>query len=233
IFQDPGSPLTPLTPLSTQTFTFETAEDSVTPTGPRGSKSCTRTGLFGIPKANHRLQVPGHQTAMSSKSLTGSRRQPTRFSQAFMRTRSVFSPASQSTLNGGSSLSRETSIPVDPKSRTLQKSRVKPEVRVKPEFRVKPEPSKANKKVEDSARSPIHQRFKHGSPVEHPTLSPRVRSLLNQTGNEHLTELFTRQEIDIEVLIQMTLEDLAALGVRGAREVKVALQIIQLAKKIF
>ncbi|XP_020798128.1 uncharacterized protein LOC110176206 [Drosophila serrata] len=224
-WRDPGSPLTPLTPLSTQAFTFETTEDSVTPTGPRGSKTCTRTGLFGIPKASHHLQVPGRRPATSAKSLTGSRRQPTRFSQAFMRTRSVFSPSSQSTLYG------ERSIPVDPKSRTMQESRVKPEVRVKSEFRVKQESSKVKK--EDTVRSPIHQRFKHGSPVEHPSLSPRVRSLLNRTGNEHLTELFTRQEIDIEVLIHMTLEDLAALGVRGAREIKVAMQIIQLAKQFF
>ncbi|KAH8264856.1 hypothetical protein KR038_004717, partial [Drosophila bunnanda] len=222
IYPDPGSPLTPLTPLSTQAFTFEASEDGVTPTGPRGSKTGTRTGLFGIPKVNHHLQVPGRRPATSAKSLTGSCRQPTRFSQAFMRTRSVFSPSSQSTFYG------EASVPVDPKSRTMQESRVKPEVRVKPEFRVKQEPSKV-----DTVRSPIHQRFKHGSPVEHPSLSPRVRSLLNRTGNEHLTELFTRQEIDIEVLIHMTLEDLAALGVRGAREIKIAMEIIQLAKKFF
>ncbi|KAH8351638.1 hypothetical protein KR059_010211, partial [Drosophila kikkawai] len=227
ICPDPGSPLTPLTPLSTQAFTFETTEDSVTPTGPRGTKSCTRTGLFGIPKANHHLQVPGCRPATSARSLTGSRRQPTRFSQAFMRTRSVFSPSSQSTLMGGSSLPREKSIPVDPKSRTMQGSRVKPQVRVKQE------PGKVKKEAEESVRSPNHQRFKQASPVEHPSLSPRVRSLLSRTGNEHLTELFTRQEIDIEVLIHMTLEDLAALGVRGAREVKVAMQIIQLAKKFF
>lgn len=99
---------------------------------------------------------------------------------------------------------------------------------MKPEIRVKKEV-----KREEDTGSPIHQRFKQCSPVEHPSLSPRVRSLLNRTGNEHLTELFTRQEIDIEVLIHMTLEDLAALGVRGAREIKVALQIIQLAKKFF
>lgn len=76
-----------------------------------------------------------------------------------------------------------------------------------------------------------YRRFKNASPVEHPSLSPRVRSLLDRTGNEHLTELFTRQEIDLEVLIQLTLEDLEALGVRGAREVKIAMQIIKLAKQ--
>jgi len=79
----------------------------------------------------------------------------------------------------------------------------------------------------------IHPRFKPSSPVEHPNLSPRVKSLLDRTGNDQLTELFTRQEIDLEVLIHMTLEDLAALGVRGAREIRLALNIIQLAKQFF
>lgn len=69
--------------------------------------------------------------------------------------------------------------------------------------------------------------------MQHPTLSPRVRSVLNRTGNMHLTEMFTQQEIDIGVLLQMTLEDLEKLGVRGAKELKLALDLIKLAKKFF
>ncbi|XP_034473340.1 uncharacterized protein LOC117780791 [Drosophila innubila] len=75
--------------------------------------------------------------------------------------------------------------------------------------------------------------FKRSSPVEQPSLSPRVRKLLSRTGNEHLTELFTRQEIDIQVLIQMTLEDLESLGVRGAKELMLALDVIKFAKRFF
>ncbi|XP_062134320.1 uncharacterized protein LOC133844386 [Drosophila sulfurigaster albostrigata] len=75
--------------------------------------------------------------------------------------------------------------------------------------------------------------FKRSSPVEQPTLSPRVRSLLNRTGNTHLTNLFARQEIDISVLIQMTLEDLESLGIRGAKELKLALDLIKFAKNFF
>ncbi|KAH8371800.1 hypothetical protein KR093_008838, partial [Drosophila rubida] len=75
--------------------------------------------------------------------------------------------------------------------------------------------------------------FKHSSPVEQPTLSPRVRTLLNRTGNTHLTNLFARQEIDISVLIQMTLEDLESLGIRGAKELKLALDLIKFAKNFF
>ncbi|KAL7735005.1 hypothetical protein ACLKA6_011269 [Drosophila palustris] len=77
------------------------------------------------------------------------------------------------------------------------------------------------------------RQFKCSSPVEQPSLSPRVRKLLSRTGNGHLTELFTRQEIDIQVLIQMTLEDLEELGVRGAKELMLALDVIKFAKKIF
>lgn len=69
--------------------------------------------------------------------------------------------------------------------------------------------------------------------MQHPTLSPRVRSVLNRTGNMHLTEMFTQQEIDIGVLLQMTLEDLEKLGVRGAKELKMALDLIKLAKSFF
>lgn len=69
--------------------------------------------------------------------------------------------------------------------------------------------------------------------MRQPTLSPRVRSVLNRTGNQHLTEMFTRQEIDIGVLLQMTLEDLESLGVRGAKELKLALDLIKMAKSFF
>ncbi|KAH8300156.1 hypothetical protein KR044_010796, partial [Drosophila immigrans] len=75
--------------------------------------------------------------------------------------------------------------------------------------------------------------FKRSSPVEQPTLSPRVRTLLNRTGNTHLTNLFARQEIDISVLIQMTIEDLESLGIRGAKELKLALDLIKFAKNFF
>lgn len=60
-----------------------------------------------------------------------------------------------------------------------------------------------------------------------------MRSVLNRTGNMHLTEMFTQQEIDIGVLLQMTLEDLEKLGVRGAKELKMALDLIKLAKSFF
>lgn len=60
-----------------------------------------------------------------------------------------------------------------------------------------------------------------------------MRSVLNRTGNQHLTEMFTRQEIDIGVLLQMTLEDLESLGVRGAKELKLALDLIKMAKSFF
>lgn len=45
--------------------------------------------------------------------------------------------------------------------------------------------------------------------------------------------MFTRQEIDIGVLLQMTLEDLESLGVRGAKELKLALDLIKMAKSFF
>ncbi|XP_064544911.1 uncharacterized protein gnu [Drosophila montana] len=77
------------------------------------------------------------------------------------------------------------------------------------------------------------RQFKRSSPVDQPTLSPRVSSLLSRTGNEHLTELFTRQEIDLQILIQMTLEDLESLGVRGVKELKLAIDVIKFAKKFF
>lgn len=156
-----------------------------------------------------------------------------------MRTRSVFSPTSQSTLiNGETRLLGESG---DSKLlRTKREDRPKPDIRLQQETRLRQEESKLKSarkiKVEDP-RSPTpsihHSRYKPCSPVEHPTLSPRVKSLLDRTGNAHLTELFTRQEIDIEVLIQMTLEDLAALGVHGAREIRLAMNIIQLAKQFF
>ncbi|EDW26269.1 GL26029 [Drosophila persimilis] len=193
-WRDPGSPLTPLTPLSTQVFKFDTKEE-LTPTG---GDTMGRRGH-------------GEFRSLTSSRLTV----PTRFSQSFLRTRSVFSPNSQSTANG-SSYSAGGGTTRSSSSRTSRKSTFS--------TKVKREPG-----LSDSS----YPRFKHGSPVEHPTLSPRVRSLLNRTGNEHLTEMFTRQEIDLEVLIQMTLDDLEALGVRGARELKLAMEVIKFAKKIF
>ncbi|KAH8364563.1 hypothetical protein KR084_008061, partial [Drosophila pseudotakahashii] len=234
---DPASPLAPLTPLTTEAFTF----DHVTPTGGGGRKSSAKCGLFGIPKANN-LTVPSCRPSSASNRLSDANLPPRRFSQKFMLTRSVFSPTSQSTLlNGGTTLSGESCVPVDSKLRTKSATRPKPDIRLQQEMRLKQESSKLKSesskiKVKDS-RSPspsiIHPRYRPSSPVEHPTLSPRVKSLLNRTGNDHLTELFTRQEIDIEVLIQMTLEDLVALGVRGAREIRLAMNIIQMAKQFF
>ncbi|EDW94532.1 uncharacterized protein LOC6534136 [Drosophila yakuba] len=234
VYRDPASPLTPLTPLSTEAFTFE----DVTPTGGAGRKGFAKYGLFGVPKANN-LTVPNSRPALSGLKRLSESTLPTRFSQKFMRTRSVFSPTSQSTLlNGETKLLGESG---DSKSRTKREDRPKPDIRLLQETRLRQEASKLKStrtkiKVEHP-KSPLpsfsHPRYKPCSPVEHPTLSPRVKSLLDRTGNEHLTELFTRQEIDIEVLIQMTLEDLAALGVRGAREIRLAMNIIQLAKQIF
>ncbi|XP_017010151.2 uncharacterized protein gnu [Drosophila takahashii] len=224
VYRDPASPLAPLTPLTTEAFTF----DHVTPTNCGGGrKGQAKCGLFGIPKANN-LTVPSCRPSSASQRSSEASLPPRRYSQKFMRTRSVFSPTSQSTLlNGGTTLSSAT--------------RPKPDIRLQQETRLKLEASKLKResskiKMEDS-RSPtpsiIHPRYRPSSPVEHPTLSPRVKSLLNGTGNDHLTELFTRQEIDIEVLIQMTLEDLVALGVRGAREIRLAMNIIQMAKQLF
>ncbi|XP_016933573.3 uncharacterized protein gnu [Drosophila suzukii] len=238
VYRDPASPLAPLTPRTTETFTF----DDVTPTGGSLRKGSTKYGLFGIPKANN-LTVPSPRPASASKHLPNASLPPRRFSQKFMRTRSVFSPTSQSTLlNGGTTtLSGEPCIPVDSRLRTKSEARSKPDIRQLQETRLRQEAAKlkmerSKTKAEDP-KSPmpriIHPRFKPSSPVEHPNLSPRVKSLLDRTGNEQLTELFTRQEIDLEVLIHMTLEDLAALGVRGAREVRLALSIIQLAKQFF
>ncbi|XP_017137171.1 uncharacterized protein LOC108152385 [Drosophila miranda] len=190
-WRDPGSPLTPLTPLSTQVFKFDTKEE------------LTPTGGDTMGRSTFRSLTSSHLAV------------PTRFSQSFLRTRSVFSPNSQSTANGSNS-SAGGGTTRSFSSRTSRKSSFS--------TKVKREPG-----LSDSSYS----RFKHGSPVEHPTLSPRVRSLLNRTGNEHLTEMFTRQEIDLEVLIQMTLDDLEALGVRGARELKLAMEVIKFAKKIF
>ncbi|XP_022211267.2 uncharacterized protein LOC111066744 [Drosophila obscura] len=203
-WRDPGSPLTPLTPLSTQVFKFETT-DGQTPTGDDTTGRSTHRRL-----KPSRLSVPqGHSSSHSSGG-------PTRFSQSFLRTRSVFSPNMRSTTNGSSYADGGT-----PRSFSTSRSN---SISNNSTHKVKREPG-----LSDSTYS----RFKHGSPVEHPTLSPRVRSLLNRTGNEHLTEMFTRQEIDIEVLIQMTLEDLEALGVRGARELKIAMEVIKFAKKFF
>ncbi|XP_016974263.1 uncharacterized protein LOC108041017 [Drosophila rhopaloa] len=239
VYRDPGSPLAPLTPLGTEAFTF----DDATPTGEGGRKNTARYGLFGIPTANN-LTVPSRRPPPPTKSLSNASF-PRRFSKEFMRTRSVFSPTSQSTLYGESSLAGESCIPVDSKLQTKierQDTRLQQEIRLKQEkSKIKREASMsksaASKVKSEDTKSPkpsiMHPRYKPGSPVEHPTLSPRVKSLLSRTGNEHLSELFTRQEIDIEVLIQMTLEDLAALGVRGAREIRLALNIIQLAKQFF
>nr|CAL26355.1 CG5272 [Drosophila simulans] len=235
VYRDPASPLTPLTPLSTEAFTFE----DVTPTGGVGRKGSAKYGLFGTSKENN-LTVPNSRPALSGLKRLSESTLPRRFSQKFMRTRSVFSPTSQSTfINGETKLMGESG---DSKLlRTRREDRPKPDIRLQQQTRLKQEESKLKSartkiKVEDS-RSPTpsihHPRYKPCSPVEHPTLSPRVKSLLDRTGNAHLTELFTRQEIDIEVLIQMTLEDLAALGVRGAREIRLAMNIIQLAKQFF
>ncbi|XP_034656957.1 uncharacterized protein LOC117894164 isoform X2 [Drosophila subobscura] len=202
-WRDPGSPLTPLTPLSTQIFKFETTDHS--------SDETTGKNTYRSLKPSH-LSVPRRHTSRHSS------HGPTRFSQSFLNTRSVFSPNTQSTTNG-------SSLEDGVKTGSLSTSkRSRSSASCNPTIKVKREPG-----LSDSTYS----RFKHGSPVEHPTLSPRVRSLLNRTGNEHLTEMFTRQEIDIEVLIQMTLEDLEALGVRGARELKLAMEVIKFAKKFF
>ncbi|EDV51787.1 uncharacterized protein LOC6543955 [Drosophila erecta] len=231
VYRDPASPLTPLTPLSTEAFTFE----DVTPTGRKGS---SKYGLLGVPKANN-LTVPNSRPALSGLKRLSECTLPTRFSQKFMRTRSVFSPTSQSTLlNGETKLLGESE---DSRLRTKREDRSKPDIRLQQETLLRQEAAKlrsARSKIKvEQPKSPSpsfkHPRYKPCSPVEHPTLSPRVKSLLDRTGNEHLTELFTRQEIDIDVLIQMTLEDLAALGVRGAREIRLAMNIIQLAKQFF
>lgn len=128
---------------------------------------------------------------------------PRHFSQDFMRIRSVFSPSAQSTAP-----QTDTTTP-KPHAQSTQQTR-------------------GTAAVTHSKRQ-----FKRSSPVDQPTLSPRVSSLLSRTGNEHLTELFTRQEIDLQVLIQMTLEDLESLGVRGVKELKLAIDVIKFAKKFF
>nr|CBE66872.1 CG5272-PA [Drosophila ananassae] len=244
IFADPGSPLAPLTPLTSQAFSFDSVDDDVTPTGVGRSNTASRTALFRGLKSSH-LQVPNRRhpgQGTTNRSLPGST-EPTRYSQAFMRTRSVFSPSGQNTHNGTSGSTSSTSISLDPQSREVRAAKIKQEilqgsrqtVTVKNDLSWLKKGSSSRKKESTMSPNPssTYRRFKHSSPVEHPTLSPRVRSLLDRTGNEHLTELFTRQEIDLEVLIQLTLEDLKALGVRGAREVKIAMQIIQLAKQFF
>ncbi|KAH8270053.1 hypothetical protein KR018_003170, partial [Drosophila ironensis] len=236
IFADPGSPLTPLAPMhSGQAFSFD---DDVTPTGPGGGRNHTtsRAPPFRGLKSS-RLQVPGRRTA-------GSAAEPTRFSQAFMRTRSVFSPSGQSATGTSAhpqAPACSTSLG-DPEARAKRASKIKEDIlrsrqraTVKHDLSwVKREPGERRREESSGnlTRS-LSSHFQRGSPVPPPGLSPRVKSLLDRTGNEHLTELFTRQEIDIEVLIQMTLEDLVALGVRGAREVKIVMQIIQLAKQFF
>ncbi|XP_017068362.1 uncharacterized protein LOC108106024 [Drosophila eugracilis] len=236
VYRDPASPLAPITPLTDEAFSF----DGVTPRATGAKRGLAKTGLFGIPKANN-LTVPGCRPSAASKSLSDSRL-PKRFSRSFMERRSVFSPTSQSTLlSGGTTLAGDSCIPVDSKIRTKRENTSKPDIRLHQETRLKQETSKLRSerskiKMEEPKTpvpSIIHSRYKPCSPVEHPTLSPRVKTLLDRTGNKHLTELFTRQEIDIEVLIQMTLEDLAALGVRGAREIRLAMNIIQLAKQFF
>ncbi|KAH8379716.1 hypothetical protein KR009_006797, partial [Drosophila setifemur] len=238
IFTDPGSPLAPLTPLTSQVFTFETsADESMTIVKSATSNSSSRTALIRGLKPSH-LKVPERRPPGNSRRLApAGSGEPTRFSQAFMRTRSVFSPTGQSTLNGTTLRAGEISSLVDPEVRAKRAAKIKQEVFQRQKGRFSSKKTKDKSDQEESTLSPItssiHTRFKHGSPVAQPTLSPRVRSLLDRTGNEHLTELFTRQEIDIEVLIQMTLEDLEKLGVRGAREVKIAMQIIQLAKQFF
>ncbi|XP_017040239.1 uncharacterized protein LOC108087411 [Drosophila ficusphila] len=226
VYRDPGSPLAPLTPLNAEAFSF----DDVMPAGGACKKNSGRSGPSGNPRAF--LSIPT--------------RRPTRFSKEFMRTRSVFSPNSQSTLHGESSL--EITPKLKSQSRSSSENRMQQETRLRQEvtrlrsatLKMKSERSKAKSEASRKSETPkspmpsiIHPRYKAVSPVEHPTLSPRVKSLLSRTGNEHLTEMFTREEIDLEVLIQMTLEDLAALGVRGAREIRLAMNIIQLAKQIF
>ncbi|KAH8334761.1 hypothetical protein KR074_009918, partial [Drosophila pseudoananassae] len=247
IFADPGSPLAPITPLTSQAFSFDTGvDDDVTPTGVGRSNTTSRTALFRGLKSNL-LQVPDRRHtrhSTSTRTLPGSA-EPTRFSQAFMRTRSVFSPSGQNSLSGTTESGRSTSssISLDTQSRGERAAKIKQEIQqgsrhtvtVKNDLSWLKKESSSRKRESNMSPNPnsTYRRFKHASPVEHPTLSPRVRSLLDRTGNEHLTELFTSQEIDLEVLIQLTLEDLEALGVRGAREVKIAMQIIQLAKQFF
>ncbi|BFF96532.1 uncharacterized protein DMAD_05152 [Drosophila madeirensis] len=223
-WRDPGSPLTPLTPLSTQIFKFETTDHS--------SDEITGQNTYRSLKPSQ-LSVPRRHTSRHSSGG------PTRFSQSFLNTRSVFSPNTQSTTNGSSLEDGVKTGSLSTSKRSSSSASCNPTIKVKREPGLSDRTYsrfKHGSPVEYSTlsqRDSTFSRFKHGSPVEHPTLSPRVRSLLSRTGNEHLTEMFTRQEIDIEVLIQMTLEDLEALGVRGARELKLAMEVIKFAKKFF
>ncbi|ALC43810.1 gnu [Drosophila busckii] len=153
-----------------------------------------------------------HTPAEEPRKNTFKGLKPSRFkySSEFMRKRCVFSPNAQSTVCGSSPL-------VFPPKSTRS---------------IKKENSSASTANLSTTRPQVHK-FKRSSPVEQPSLCPRVRSLLDRTGNGHLTELFTRQEIDIDVLIQMTLEELEKLGVRGAKELKLAIDVIKLAKRFF
>ncbi|XP_023178148.1 uncharacterized protein LOC111604324 isoform X2 [Drosophila hydei] len=130
-----------------------------------------------------------------------SSRAPRHFSQDFMSIRSVFSPCAHGTAN--------------------QSNFAKPKG-----------DTRSTQLTDDvSKRTPQKRHFKRSSPVNQPALSPRVSSLLNRTGNNHLIDLFKRQEIDLAVLVQMTLEELESLGVRGVRELKLAIDLIKFAKK--
>ncbi|EDV97558.1 uncharacterized protein LOC6558167 [Drosophila grimshawi] len=138
-----------------------------------------------------------------SQTTTHHSRSTKNYSEDFRRLRSVFSPCAQSTVS--------QNVCTTPKlcCQTTQKEN------------------------ETLAQPRIKREFKRASPVNHPSLSPRVSSLLSRTGNEHLTELFTRQEIDLQVLIQMTFDELESLGVRGVKELKLAIDLMKFAKKFF
>ncbi|TDG40075.1 hypothetical protein AWZ03_013507 [Drosophila navojoa] len=126
---------------------------------------------------------------------------PKHFSQDFMRIRSVFSPCAHGTAIQGDSA---------PPKKDTRSSQLTDAI---------------------TKQAPPKRHFKRSSPVNQPELSPRVSSLLNRTGNNHLLDLFRRQEIDMAVLVQMTLEELESLGVRGVRELKLAIDVIKFAKK--
>ncbi|EDW85384.1 uncharacterized protein Dwil_GK10579, isoform A [Drosophila willistoni] len=201
-WRDPRSPLTPLTPLTASVFNFDSNHE--TPTGE------PRDRLYRSSRSD--AYQRSHRPPVSSRKLTHGIA-PRRFSQEFMRTRSVFSPHPHAQDNSSTRAMGNTTTKLV-NTTTLRKK------------------TRTVVKQETSGGTLKHP-FKQGSPVEHPTLSPRVRSLLNRTNNEHLTEMFTRQEIDIQVLIQMTVEDLEALGVRGAKELKLIMEVIKFAKRFF
>ncbi|XP_030372871.1 uncharacterized protein LOC115622895 [Scaptodrosophila lebanonensis] len=223
-YRDPRSPLTPLTPLATPSFNF----DSVGSNTPIAEPHMQRKNSFRGLKPSRLLSAHPQQQPSRRRAST-----PQRFSEDFMRTRSVFSPNSSANSSGSrtrSTISQDCTA--NSTGSTTGRNVTTASMRSISNIMGH---SGSSTRIDTgcSYGSTSGREFKQGSPVEHPTLSPRVRSLLNRTGNSHLTELFTRQEIDIDVLIQMTLEDLEALGVKGAKELKLAMQVIQIAKKFF